>query len=727
MIKYAAVLIINKTSSLDKLFTYKYDDSLLEIKKGSFVNVPFGAKNKSMAGLVFEILEDSDQDFLKEIESIRDYMSLTEKQLEIVKIIRDKYLCTYSDAVRAIIPSCILNQNTQKTRGLLYIENPLEGRYNKEIYRSIYKIAAENPGVYDKNNLSKKFNISLSSINSMIKHSFLKEKVSIVSRYDNREFPEFKELKLNFEQQKAYDRITGSRDKVFLIKGVTGSGKTEVYMHLVKNIIDKGKDAIILVPEISLTPQMVERFKGRFGSKITIYHSRLSDGEKQDEWQRVKNGEVKIAIGARSALFMPFNNLGLIIIDEEHEASYKSEQNPKYDSIELSKIMAGIYDAKLVLGSATPSVNSYYESKAGRISLINMDNRAYGKSLPKVSIVDMREELRSGSRSIFSRKLKEEIEYNLKNKEQIILFINRRGFSSFVSCRSCGYVFKCDKCDVSMTYHISDNSMTCHYCGKKQMVPKVCPKCGSKYVKYFGLGTEKVEEEIKKLYNNVKTIRMDYDTTREKNSYENIYNSFKAGKADVLIGTQMIAKGFDFRNVTLVGIIAADLSLNLPDYRSSERTYQLITQVSGRSGRGDKEGRVIVQTYTPEHYSIETAASEDYDKFYQEEIKLRFSMNYPPFSDILLINFSSKDEKEVIDNINKLYQLLNRKKYDLEILGPSPSGISKIKDNYRWRIILKGQIHNETAQEIKNLIYDNFKQLSKSFKISLDINPNSFV
>lgn len=727
MIKYAAVLIINKTSSLDKLFTYKYDDSLLEIKKGSFVNVPFGAKNKSMAGLVFEILEDSDQDFLKEIESIRDYMSLTEKQLEIVKIIRDKYLCTYSDAVRAIIPSCILNQNTQKTRGLLYIENPLEGRYNKEIYRSIYKIAAENPGVYDKNNLSKKFNISLSSINSMIKHSFLKEKVSIVSRYDNREFPEFKELKLNFEQQKAYDRITGSRDKVFLIKGVTGSGKTEVYMHLVKNIIDKGKDAIILVPEISLTPQMVERFKGRFGSKITIYHSRLSDGEKQDEWQRVKNGEVKIAIGARSALFMPFNNLGLIIIDEEHEASYKSEQNPKYDSIELSKIMAGIYDAKLVLGSATPSVNSYYESKAGRISLINMDNRAYGKSLPKVSIVDMREELRSGSRSIFSRKLKEEIEYNLKNKEQIILFINRRGFSSFVSCRSCGYVFKCDKCDVSMTYHISDNSMTCHYCGKKQMVPKVCPKCGSKYVKYFGLGTEKVEEEIKKLYNNVKTIRMDYDTTREKNSYENIYNSFKAGKADVLIGTQMIAKGFDFRNVTLVGIIAADLSLNLPDYRSSERTYQLITQVSGRSGRGDKEGRVIVQTYTPEHYSIETAASEDYDKFYQEEIKLRFSMNYPPFSDILLINFSSKDEKEVIDNINKLYQLLNRKKYDLEILGPSPSGISKIKDNYRWRIILKGQIHNETAQEIKNLIYDNFKQLSKSFKISLDINPNNFV
>lgn len=727
MIKYAAVLIINKTSSLDKLFTYKYDDSLLEIKKGSFVNVPFGAKNKSMAGLVFEILEDSDQDFLKEIESIRDYMSLTEKQLEIVKIIRDKYLCTYSDAVRAIIPSCILNQNTQKTRGLLYIENPLEGRYNKEIYRSIYKIAAENPGVYDKNNLSKKFNISLSSINSMIKHSFLKEKVSIVSRYDNREFPEFKELKLNFEQQKAYDRITGSRDKVFLIKGVTGSGKTEVYMHLVKNIIDKGKDAIILVPEISLTPQMVERFKGRFGSKITIYHSRLSDGEKQDEWQRVKNGEVKIAIGARSALFMPFNNLGLIIIDEEHEASYKSEQNPKYDSIELSKIMAGIYDAKLVLGSATPSVNSYYESKAGRISLINMDNRAYGKSLPKVSIVDMREELRSGSRSIFSRKLKEEIEYNLKNKEQIILFINRRGFSSFVSCRSCGYVFKCDKCDVSMTYHISDNSMTCHYCGKKQIVPKVCPKCGSKYVKYFGLGTEKVEEEIKKLYNNVKTIRMDYDTTREKNSYENIYNSFKAGKADVLIGTQMIAKGFDFRNVTLVGIIAADLSLNLPDYRSSERTYQLITQVSGRSGRGDKEGRVIVQTYTPEHYSIETAASEDYDKFYQEEIKLRFSMNYPPFSDILLINFSSKDEKEVIDNINKLYQLLNRKKYDLEILGPSPSGISKIKDNYRWRIILKGQIHNETAQEIKNLIYDNFKQLSKSFKISLDINPNNFV
>ncbi|MDV3428641.1 MAG: primosomal protein N' [Bacillota bacterium] len=726
MIRYAAVLIINKTSSLDKMFTYKYEDSLLEIKRGSFVSVPFGAKNKSMPGFVFEILRESHQDNLKEIERLNS-MSLSEKQLEIVKIIRGKYLCTYSDAIRAIIPSCILNESMSKTRGILFIDNPLEGRYDKEIYKGIYKIVEENPGAYDKNTLSKMFKFSLSSINSMIKHSFLKEKIRVVNRYDNRVFPEFKELELNDEQQNAYDRITGSKDKVFLIKGVTGSGKTEVYMHLVKNIINKGKDAIILVPEISLTPQMVERFKGRFGSDITIYHSRLSEGEKQDEWQRVKNGEVKIAIGARSALFLPFNNLGLIIIDEEHEASYKSEQSPKYDSIELSKIMAGIYDAKLVLGSATPSVNSYYDAKTGRISLIKMDNRAYGKSLPKVSIVDMREELRSGSRSIFSRKLKEEIEYNLINKEQIILFINRRGFSSFVSCRSCGYVFKCDKCDVSMTYHISDNSMTCHYCGKKQMVPKVCPKCGSKYVKYFGLGTEKVEEELKRLYNNVRTIRMDYDTTREKNSYENIYNSFKAGEADVLIGTQMIAKGFDFRNVTLVGIIAADLSLNLPDYRSAERTYQLITQVSGRSGRGDKEGRVIVQTYTPEHYSIETAAADDYDKFYDEEIKIRAAMNYPPFSDILLINFSSIDEKEVIDNINKLYQLLSGKKYDLEILGPSPSGISKIKDNYRWRIILKGQIHNETAQEIKNLIYDNFKQISKSFKISLDINPNSFI
>ena len=419
--------------------------------------------------------------------------------------------------------------------------------------------------------------------------------------------------------------------------------------------------------------------------------------------------------------------LKLINEAKEHESSYKSEQSPKYDTIELSKIMAEIYDAKLVLGSATPSVNSYYHALNGEINLIKLDKRAYGASLPETSIIDMREELRSGNRSIFSSRLKEEMDYNIKNKEQIILFINRRGFSSFVSCRSCGYVFKCDKCDVSLTYHSSDNSMTCHYCGKKIRVPRVCPKCGSKYVKYFGLGTEKVEEEIKKLYIDVKTIRMDYDTTREKNSYERIYNSFKSGEAEVLIGTQMIAKGFDFRNVTLVGIIAADLSLNLPDYRAAEKTYQLITQVSGRSGRGDLEGRVVVQTYTPDHYSILASKKGDYDSFFSEEIKIRHALDYPPFSDILLINFSSKDEKEVIDNINKMYQLLTEKNKELEILGPSPSGISKIKDNYRWQIILKGNIDTETAQKIKNLVYDNFKQLSKSFKISLDINPNSFI
>jgi len=418
MIRYAGVLIINKTSNLDRIFTYKYEDKLLDIKTGSFVYVPFGIKNKLMPGFVLELLFKSEQDSLKDIKSINSSITLTEKQIEIIKILRDKYLSTYSDAIRAIIPSCILNNNCKKTKGILYIGNPLDGRYKKENYENIYKIIEENQGIYDKNTLSKEFKISLSSINSMIKNSFINEDVRVINRYDRREFPEFKEYTLNSEQQNAYNKIINSKEKMFLIKGITGSGKTEVYMHLVKNMINNKKDAIILVPEISLTPQMVERFKGRFGSDITIYHSRLSDGEKQDEWERVKNGEVKIAIGARSALFLPFINLGLIIIDEEHENSYKSEQSPKYDSIELSKMMTNIYDAKLVLGSATPSVNSYYNAQGGKINLINMDNRAYGKSLPKINIVDMREELRSGNRSIFSKMLKEEIEYNIKTKNR---------------------------------------------------------------------------------------------------------------------------------------------------------------------------------------------------------------------------------------------------------------------------------------------------------------------
>lgn len=472
------------------------------------------------------------------------------------------------------------------------------------------------------------------------------------------------------------------KKNMFLLNGITGSGKTEVYMNLVEHYMKNNKSSIILVPEISLTPQMVERFKGRFGKDIAIFHSKLSDGERYDEWFRVKQGKVKLAIGARSAIFLPFSDLGLIVIDEEHENSYKSDSDPKYHVRDIAKVISHNNSCKVVLGSATPSIESFYHTSNGEYQLINLKNRVDGATLPLITLIDMREELANNNRSVFSKELFEEINLRLAKKEQIILFLNRRGFSTFVSCRKCGYVFKCPNCDISLTYHNSGN-LICHYCGHRERSVNACPSCKSKYVKYFGIGTEKLENEIKRYFPKSKTLRMDFDTTRKKNSYEEIYNTFKKGEADILLGTQMIAKGLDFPNVTLVGVISADLSLNLPDYRAAERTYQLITQVAGRAGRRKKLGKVIVQTYTPQHYSLQYAKNYDYLSLYNEEIKIREAMNNPPFSRILSINLSSENERVLINKANEIGIKIKEefKKDEFQILGPSPSIISKIKKN----------------------------------------------
>ena len=516
----------------------------------------------------------------------------------------------------------------------------------------------------------------------------------------------------------------------FLIHGVTGSGKTEIYMKLVSLMIEENKESIIFVPEISLTPQMVERFKGRFGKDIAVFHSRLSDGERYDEWIRIKNKKVKVAVGARSAIFLPFSNLGLIVIDEEHEGSYKSDVSPKYNAIDIGMIKSDLENCKLVLGSATPSLETYNKCLKGDIDLITINSRADNAKLPQISIVDMREELQNGNKSMFSRKLLVNIEECLKKKEQIILFLNRRGHSTFVSCRKCGYVFKCDDCDIALTYHSESKKLVCHYCGKTKNSISVCPKCNSKYVKYFGVGTEKIEQEIKKIFPIARTLRMDYDTTRHKDAYENIYNDFKNNRADILIGTQMVAKGLDFKNVTLVGVIAADLSLNLPDFRAAERTFQLISQVSGRAGRGAKEGNVIVQTYNPESFAIKTAASNDYLAFYNNEIKIREIMDYPPFNNLLLINFSCKNEDELIKNSQNIGVILKDKlkeHKDITMLGPCPCTISKIKEMYRWQIILKGKINIKLAEKIKKDIHEILKLAYNDIRLSMDINPNSLL
>ncbi|KZL94427.1 primosomal protein N' [Clostridium magnum] len=733
MFKYVGIIVNNSSIQVDKIFTYKIAENLVNIIDIGFrVKVPFGMGNKKIDGFVVELYEEYEGNGrIKEIEEICDKFPLfTKKDLIIIKEMREKYLCTYLDCIKVFIPAGVFKGMKNKRETLIYTGKVLEGKYYKEPYKNIYEIVKSNEGIYTKTALSNEYNLSLSSINTMLKYGFLSAQDQIINRYNVRQYDQYLKKNLNDEQNTAVKRILYSGKKTFLIHGVTGSGKTEIYMHLVSEMIKQDKESIILVPEIALTPQMVERFKGRFGKDISVFHSKLSDGERYDEWLRVKMGKVKVAIGARSAIFLPFKNLGLIVIDEEHEGSYKSDSNPKYNAREIGELKCRIENCKLVLGSATPSIETYYKCNKGEIDLISIRNRADGAILPEVQIVDMREELLNNNKSIFSKSLYEAIEDRLSRKEQIILFLNRRGFSTFVSCRKCGYVFKCSNCDISLTYHSNGGKLMCHYCGSSQSVPDTCPKCASKYVKYFGVGTEKVEQEIKKYFPSANTLRMDFDTTRGKNSYEEIYNTFKSGKADVLIGTQMVAKGLDFKNVTLVGVIAADLSLNLPDFRSAERTFQLITQVSGRAGRGEKKGEVIVQTYSSENYSIRYAAANDYESFYKEEIELRDNMEYPPFSDIILINMSSKNENLLIKNIQNVGIFLRNeleKNDKIKMLGPCPCEISKIKELYRWQIILKGKIDRQFGGNIRKIVYDLLKDVYNDIRVSIDINPNSLL
>lgn len=550
----------------------------------------------------------------------------------------------------------------------------------------------------------------------------------------------YKKHKLTVQQESCLkgiqDAIKSKVNDKFLIHGVTGSGKTEIYLQLIEYYLKCDKDVIVLVPEISLTPQTVERFVGRFGENVAVLHSKLSYGERFDEWRRIREGKVQIVVGARSAIFAPFNNLGLIIIDEEHESSYKSSMNPKYDAIEVAEKRCSIEGASLVMGTATPSISTYHRTQNGEVALFSLDERVNNKPLPSMDIVDMREELDRGNISIFSSMLHAAIEKNLKEKKQTILFLNRRGYSTFVSCRKCGYVVKCKNCDISMTYHFTENVLKCHYCGLTISPPTICPNCKSKYIKYFGIGTQKIEEEINKAFPTAKVARIDMDTMSKKNSHQKMFNKMKRGDIDILIGTQMITKGLDFPSVTLVGILAADTSLNIPDYKSSERTFQLITQVAGRAGRGNFDGRAIVQTYNPNHFSIKLAKDYDYREFYNKEIKLRSEFGYPPFKDIITLIMYGEEQKKVELYSKYMYNcILDRLKKEkisnrYEIFGPNPAPISKLRNNYRWQILIKS--NRGDLDMLKNLIKwvcinNSQKKQYTGLKYSIDINPNSIL
>jgi primosomal protein N' (replication factor Y) len=546
--------------------------------------------------------------------------------------------------------------------------------------------------------------------------------------FENRTFKRTKPLPLTNYQQTAItpilNAIEANRHEVFLLYGVTGSGKTEIYLQSIQEIIEKGQEAIVLVPEISLTPQMVNRFKGRFGNLVAVLHSGLSAGEKYDEWRKIQRKEVKVAVGARSAIFAPFENLGIIIIDEEHETSYKQEEMPRYHARDVAIQRAKTYSCPVVLGSATPSLESFARAQKKVYHLLSLPSRMNNQPLPATEIIDMREELREGNRSMFSRKLFEMLKDRIEKKQQVVLFLNKRGHSSFVMCRDCGYVMNCPNCDISLTYHRVHEQMKCHYCGYQSYVPKQCPECSSEYIRYFGTGTQKVEDELGKILPEARIIRMDVDTTGKKGSHERLLTDFQDGKADILLGTQMIAKGLDFPNITLVGVLSADTMLHLPDFRASEKTFQLLTQVSGRAGRHQLPGEVIIQTYTPEHYSIELAGTQDYDLFFQQEMMIRRTHHYPPYYYLSLITVSHEQLLTVVAATEKIVTyVLSQVSKDAVVLGPAASPIPRINNRYRYQCLIKYKREPNLTKMLKTILDQYQKDTKSGLLVSIDVNP----
>lgn len=546
--------------------------------------------------------------------------------------------------------------------------------------------------------------------------------------YANRTFQPSSPLPLTEEQQTVItpilDSIENNTFAPFLLFGVTGSGKTEVYLQSIAETLKKGKEAIVLVPEISLTPQIVQRFKQRFGDRVAVLHSGLSIGEKYDEWRKVARKEVSVVVGARSAIFAPFTNLGLIIIDEEHESSYKQDDQPRYHARDVAMRRAEQYKCPVVLGSATPSLESFARAKKGVYHLLTMKERVNARPLPTVSIVDMRDELKNGNRSMFSTELFEKMKDRLEKKEQIVLFLNRRGHSSFIMCRDCGYVAQCTACDVSLTYHRSKNVLKCHYCGEEEAIPSICPSCQSEHIRYFGTGTQKVEEEIGKLIPEARVIRMDVDTTSKKGSHERLLKQFERKEADILLGTQMIAKGLDFPSITLVGVLSADTTLHIPDFRAAEKTFQLLTQVSGRAGRHELPGEVVVQTYTPEHYSIDLAKTQKFETFYQQEMQTRKIGGYPPFYFLVAITMTHEDLLKVVALAEDVTMFIrNELSSDSIVLGPVACSIPRIKNRYRYQCLIKYKREANLNETLKTILRRMQPKEKEGFTVSIDRQP----
>ena len=705
---------------LDKTFTYLVPKELENsIKIGMRVEVPFG--KQILEGFVMSISKSIPNDIeLKSIISLVDsYPVLNKELMDLGKFVQKTTLSSLMSSYAVMLPKALkakkkVSINVKMEKYIELNEIDLNNIKLNDSQRKIVNVLKEKKRV-KKKQLSE---ISVSSVNTLLKKNILKETEEEVYRY-NIEEKEKKDFSLNDEQLKVYSFIVNNinESKTYLLHGVTGSGKTNVYMKLIENVIKQGKKALFLVPEISLTPQIINRFTSYF-NRIAVLHSKLSDTEKYDEWRKINENKVDIVIGARSAVFAPLDDIGIIIIDEEHSSTYKQENNPRYNAIDIAKCRSKYHNCPLVLGSATPSMESYARAKNGTYTLLELNNRYNGMN-PNIEIIDMNEEYRK-TNDYFSETLINNVKETISKGEQVILFLNKRGYSSVVTCSNCGYTEKCPNCDITMTYHKTSNMLRCHYCGYAKRKEKECSSCGAFY-KEYGLGTEKVEETLQMLIPESKIIRMDIDTTTKKNAHENIIKSFASGKYNILLGTQMIAKGLDFENVTLVGVINADISLNFPDFRSSEVTFELLNQVSGRSGRGHKKGKVLIQTFNPNHYAIKYSKDNDYKSFYTEELGIRKKLNYPPFCYICLIRIISKDYNNASKMSYKIGDYLKDKVKNETILGPSTSNIFKLNNDYRFQIIIKYKDINNIRKYLYMLQERFFND--KTIRLEIDFNP----
>ena len=708
---YANVIIDISHEKVDRPFQYRIPDSLKEkLAVGMCVQIPFGTGNRKRKGYVIEITGKNEypEEKIKEIDGIiTDNLPAEADAIRLAAWMRQTYGSTMIAALKTVLPvkRAVKAIEKKKLRCILSAEEltALLGecmrKHQNAKVRVLQELLTEEELPYEL--VTGKLHVSAATLNSLVNQGAIT--IESESSYRNpvslnvtaESGPELSEEQRYIKEQILSDYDKNIR-KTYLIHGITGSGKTLVYLALIEEMIKRGKQCIVLIPEIALTYQTLLRFYKRFGDRVSVMNSSLSQGERFDQCERARKGEIDVMIGPRSALFVPFPNLGMIVIDEEHEGSYISENAPRYHARETAEYLASLKKASLVLGSATPSLEAYYKAKKGEYRLFTMKNRKNGGELANVRIVDLRQELRKGNRSIFSSDLQELIRDRLGKKQQIMLFLNRRGYAGFVSCRSCGYVMKCPHCDVSLSQHIG-GKMVCHYCGYETVQPKRCPNCSSNYILGFKAGTQQIERQLYELFPGIRVLRMDGDTTKQKGSFEKILSAFAEGEADVLLGTQMIVKGHDFPNVTLVGVLAADLSLNDSDYRAGEKTFQLLTQAEGRAGRGTLPGEAIIQTYRPEHYSIQQAAKQDYEAFYEEEILYRELLEYPPAGHMLTILVVSKDEKRCK---GLAVRLAKEAGACVHVIGPTPAAVSKVKDYYRYMIYLKS-LKEEPIRQVK--------------------------